>query len=500
MITARFESDVSPLAYLNTSVMPLTSLALFCLSMPNRLTCSRLSGLLVLSLFVVSSVVAQPSGPTGEPTQTPRNVIVLIPDGFGPASATFARDYLRATSGRFELAFDSLHVGSTRTASTDSRITDSAAAGTALATGHKTYNGAIAVDSTGQPVATLLEAAEARGMATGLVVTSRVTHATPAVFSAHVRDRADEDRIAVQQLTAGIEVLMGGGLRHFLPEARGGERADGRDLLKEATQDGYHIVQSASALEQAPADSALLGLFADSHMAYEIDRAQTSQPSLAMMTRHALDRLAGNEDGFFLMIEGSRIDHAGHSNDAAAHLHDILAFEEAAATALEYARSDGETLVLVLSDHETGGLSVGRNRDGEGIYQWHPKPLAEVKASQGAMVRRIMAGDDPERVLATSAGVDSLTAEETQQLRAATGDARALHATLSDIVGRRSLVGWTSLAHTAVDVSTYAYGPGWEAFIGSHENTYVADALARLIDVDLSALTRRLEAMESISP
>jgi alkaline phosphatase len=465
--------------------------------MLNRLLRDGLAGLLILCLLAAPSALAQPTGgSTDTPAQAPQNVIMLIPDGFGPASATFARDYLRATSGRFELAFDSLHVGSTRTASSDSRITDSAAAGTALATGHKTYNGAISVDSTGQPVATLLEAAEARGMATGLVVTSRVTHATPAVFSAHVRDRADEDRIAAQQLTAGMEVIMGGGRRHFV----GGHRTDGRNLLDEAIQDGYHIAQSASALEQAPSDSALLGLFADSHMAYEIDRAQTSQPSLAMMTRHALDRLAGNEDGFFLMIEGSRIDHAGHSNDAAAHLHDILAFEEAVATALEYARSDGETLVLVLSDHETGGLSVGRNRDGEGIYQWHPKPLAEVKASQGAMVRRIMAGDDPKRVLATSAGIDSLTAEETQQLRASTGDARALHATLSEIIGRRSLVGWTSLAHTAVDVSTYAYGPGWEAFIGSHENTHIAHALARLLDVDLSALTRRLNATERVSP
>jgi alkaline phosphatase len=469
--------------------------------MLNRLLRDGLAGLLILCLLAAPSALAQPTGgSTDTPAQAPQNVIMLIPDGFGPASATFARDYLRATSGRFELAFDSLHVGSTRTASSDSRITDSAAAGTALATGHKTYNGAIAVDSTGQPVATLLEAAEARGMATGLVVTSRITHATPAVFSAHVRDRADEDRIAAQQLTAGMEVILGGGLRHFLPSASGGQRTDGRNLVEEAAQQGYHIVQSDSALEQAPKDGALLGLFADSHMAYEIDRAQTSQPSLAMMTRHALDRLAGNEDGFFLMIEGSRIDHAGHSNDAAAHLHDILAFEEAVAPALEYARSDGETLVLVLSDHETGGLSVGRNRDGEGIYQWHPKPLAEVKASQGAMVRRIMAGDDPKRVLATLAGIDSLTAEETQRLRAATGDSRALHATLSDIVGRRSLVGWTSLAHTAVDVSTYAYGPGWEAFIGSHENTYIADALARLLDADLSELTHRLEAMERTSP
>ncbi|NBC87310.1 MAG: alkaline phosphatase [Bacteroidetes bacterium] len=456
-----------------------------------------LAGLFVLCLLTAPPALAQPAGQsTHTTTQAPENVILLIPDGFGPASATFARDYLRATSGRFELAFDSLHIGSTRTASSDSRITDSAAAGTALATGHKTYNGAISVDSTGRPVAHLVEAAEARGMTTGLVVTSRITHATPAVFSAHVRDRGEEDRIAVQQLDAGIEILMGGGLRHFLPDASGGQRTDGRNLVDEATEAGYHVVRSASALKQAPREGALLGLFADSHMAYEIDRAQTQQPRLATMTRHALDRLSGSENGFFLMVEGSRIDHAGHSNDAAAHLQDILAFEEAVTAALDYARSDGETLVLVLSDHETGGLSVGRNRDGEGIYEWHPAPLAKVTASQGAMVRSIMDGSEPERVLATSAGIDSLRAEETERLRAATGNPRALHAALSEIIGRRSLVGWTSLAHTAVDVSTYAYGPGWEAFIGSHENTYIAHALARLLDADLEALTPRSETTE----
>jgi len=469
--------------------------------MLNRLLRGGLAGLVVLCLLAAPPALAQPAGNSPQtPAQAPQNVILLIPDGFGPASATFARDYIRATTGRFELAFDSLHVGSTRTASSDSRITDSAAAGTALATGHKTYNGAISVDSTGRPVAHLVEAAEAQGMATGLVVTSRITHATPAVFSAHVRDRGEEDRIAAQQLDAGIEVLMGGGLRHFLPDANGGQRIDGRNLVDEATRAGYHVVRSASELEQAPQEGALLGLFTESHMAYEIDREQTQQPSLAMMTRHALDRLSGRENGFFLMVEGSRIDHAGHSNDAAAHLHDILAFEDAVTAALDYARSDDETLVLVLSDHETGGLSVGRNRDGEGIYQWHPKPLAEVKASQGAMVRSIMSGKQPERVLSTSAGIDSLTAEESQRLRAAAGDARDLHAALSEIIGRRSLVGWTSLAHTAVDVSTYAYGPGWEAFIGSHENTYIAHALAQLLDADLEAVTLRSEATEIGSP
>ena len=466
---------------------------------PSRLVllCSLLA-LVVAGGFGPPAVQAQPS-PTSLPVdERPTNIIVMIPDGFGPASATLARDYLRATTGRQELVFDSLHVGSTRTASSDSRITDSAAAGTALSTGHKTYNGAIAVDSTGQPVSTVLEAAEARGMATGLVVTSRLTHATPAVYSAHVTDRSNENTIARQQIGAGIEVLLGGGRRHFLPEEEGGRRTDGENLLSLARNDGYQVVQTPQALRTAAGDR-LLGLFADGHMSYEIDRDSTRQPSLAAMTRTSLDRLADDPDGFFLMVEGSRVDHAGHSNDPVAHLHDILAFEDAVAEALDFARSDGETLVLVLSDHETGGLSVGRNRDGSGIYQWHPRSLASVTKSHGAMVRDMMNGTDPASVLASAAGIDSLRSDEQALLADADGDRRALYGAVSEIIGRRSLVGWTSLAHTAVDVSTYAYGPGWQAFIGSHENTYIGETLARMMDANLTDLTQQLRRPEPAS-
>lgn len=176
----------------------------------------------------------------------PKNLILMIADGCGPASITMARDYARAVLGREELTLDAIQTGAVRTASASSRVTDSAAGATAYACGVKTYNGAIAVDTAGRPLATLLEAAKARGMATGLVATSRISHATPAAFAAHVPQRAMESEIAAQMLAQRVDVLLGGGWSYFLPTAEGGRRQDGRNLLREAEAMGYQVVRTAA--------------------------------------------------------------------------------------------------------------------------------------------------------------------------------------------------------------------------------------------------------------
>jgi alkaline phosphatase len=453
-------------------------------------------------LLLVAPVHAQRA--PDAPDEAPTNVILMIPDGFGPASVTMARDYLRWRDGTRELPYDSLHVGSIRTFSSSSRITDSAAGGTALATGAKTYNGAISVDTSKRPVGTILEGAEAKGMATGMVVTSRLTHATPAVFSAHVPDRDQENTIAEQQLAQDIEVLLGGGKRHFVPEmVEGSARNDEKNLVDRAEQEGYEVVETADQLASA-GDGPLLGLFSDSHMAYELDRGQTSQPSLATMTETAVDVLDDRENGYFLMVEGSRIDHAGHGNDAAGHLHDILAFNEAVEVALDAADRDDNTLVVIVSDHETGGLTLGRNRDGEGIYQWHPDRLADVEASSSAIADSIRAirssGADSatvarriEDTVARLTGVSEIPDDRIRRLANVEGT-YALGEAVSPVVNRHALVGWTSYAHTAVDVGLYAYGPGANRFVGNHDNTYIAEALADLLGVNLGRLTSTLRA------
>jgi len=462
----------------------------------------QLSVLCALLLLVAPAAAQRaPDAPAGE---GPTNVILMIPDGFGPASVTMARDYLHWRDGTRELPYDSLHVGSTRTFSSTSRITDSAAGGTALATGTKTYDGAIAVDTSERPVGTILEGAERRGLATGLVATSRITHATPAVFSAHVADRDLENEIARQQLTQDIEVLLGGGRRHFLPETMAGSaRTDERNLLDAAQRKGYRVVETADQLAQVNGGP-LLGLFSDGHMAYEIDRDPTRQPSLATMTETAIDLLSDEEAGYFLMVEGSRIDHAGHANDAASHLHDILAFNEAVKTALNAANQDGNTLVVIVSDHETGGLTLGRNRNGEGIYAWHPDRLADPTASSAAIADSVRAlrasGADSaavaRRVAATVrrlTGVPSVSDERVRRLLSVEGP-YTLGRAVSPVTNRHALVGWTSHAHTAVDVGLYAYGPGANRFVGNHDNTYVGRTLADLLGVNLGRLTRQIRA------
>jgi len=473
---------------------------------------AALATLLTIGLLAssASSVQAQPSPATDG--DRPKNVILLIPDGFGPASATLARDYLREYEGVTELALDSLQTGSVRTFSTSSRVTDSAAGATAYATGHKTYNGAIAVDTTKEPLGTILQAAERRGMATGLVATSRITHATPASFSANVPNRWMENRIAEQQLSSGADVILGGGKRHFLPSsAKGSRRKDDRNLMNEASAEGYQVVEDRTGLMEIDRGP-VLGLFSMSHMSYEIDRDPAEQPSLAEMTAKAIDLVSQDEDGYFLMVEGSRIDHAGHGNDAAAHLYDILAYDEAAAVALDRARADGNTLVISVSDHETGGLSLGRDiqkEDGiEGVYAWHPDVLHRIQASHGVMFRQVIDRFDAlsdsdtvndsvrvvQDVIADVAGISDLSDAEVADIRSHIDNPYALSFVFSDVVERRAVIGWTTRGHTAVDVSLYAYGPGQDRFLGNIDNTEVGQILADLMGVDLGALTTQIRS------
>lgn len=458
--------------------------------MPRSLSTSLLAGLIALGLAMAPPTAAQQPAP-----DRPTNVILFIPDGFGPASGTMARDFLRYRDGVTSLAFDSVLVGSVRTFASNSRITDSAAGATAYAAGIKTYNGAIAVDTARTPVATLLEAAERRGMATGLVATSRITHATPASFSAHVVDRGMENEIAAQQISKDIEVIFGGGRRHFLPAADGGRRDDGRDLTAEAQQNGYQYVTNGSDLS-AITEAPVLGLFSASHMSYEIDRDPAVQPSLAEMTAKALDLVDDDEDGYFLMVEASRIDHAGHSNDAAAHLHDILAYNEAVAVALEKARADGNTLFVSVSDHETGGMSLGI----DGVYAWDPAALGRVQASHRVILNEalssVMVEGDPiptirPNMIQAQTGIEP-SSETIAQLRSNVDDPGALETILSGMISRTTRVGWTTTGHTAIDVNLYAYGPGANRFTGNHDNTFVGETLADLLGFDLTTLTTDL--------
>lgn len=473
---------------------------------------SSLFGFLLLLLACMHwscSPAASPDTASPAPSErAPRNVILFIADGAGSGHFTMAREAAIHLGLREGLYLDPHHTGSVRTHSARERITDSASSATAYSTGFKTENGAIAVDTLHRPLQTIVEAAEARGMATGVVSTSRLTHATPAAFAAHVPDRGMESEIALQMLDAGLEVLLGGGRHFFLPEARGGARSDGRDLVQEASFLGYQTVGDMEALE-AVREGPALGLFSESHMPWEIDAAQgeaSHVSRLARMTQKALEVLQQSEAGFFLMVEGSRIDHASHAHDAAAALRETLAYDEAFEAARIFAEKNGETLLVAVSDHETGGLALGRSlldpdkadRVGEAPtywqslyaqswYDWRPERLTAATASTDAMASAVEGGEAPEDALSAMAGVKDLTAIERAAIAAARKEGRLSHA-LGEIVARRAGVAWTTLGHTANDVNMYAYGPGSARFRGNLDNAEVGQRLFEALSLAPSAL------------
>ncbi len=437
----------------------------------------------VLHLLVACCLALAPAGaagaaPAASPDR-PTRVILLIADGCGPASMTLAR-----LVGQRPLALDGILVGAATTGSATSHITDSAAGATALASGVKTGNHMLGVDTTGRRVTTLLEEAEAGGLATGLVAKSTITDATPGAFAAHVMNRGSEDSVAVQELERGVDVLLGGGRRWFLPASAGGARKDGVDLVRRARSRGYACVQTGGELarvERAP----VLGLFAMDDMSFVLDRDGTAEPSLPEMTRKAIALLRGNPRGFFLVVEGSRIDHAAHANDPAAHVQELLEYDEAARAVLDFARRDGRTLVVATADHETGGLSLGRRIGEQSVYELRPEALRAVTASAARMADLIRAGRPTRDVLGRYGGA-APTEEELGLVNAAVSANRGIATAIGEVESRRALVAWSTGGHTAADVGLHAFGPGSTRFRGVHDNTDVARIIAELMGWRLS--------------
>jgi alkaline phosphatase len=263
--------------------------------------------------------------------------------------------------------------GMVKTSSANSLVTDSAPASSAMATGEKTNNGVISQNSSaiqgkrdGENLTTILEMAEDSGLSTGLITTTRITHATPAAFYAHVDNRDNESEIADQLFASGVEVILGGGLQYFTgendtdPLGNYGKRGDERALLNEFESQGYALVYNGSSFQKIDSNTTdrLLGLFDSSHMQYDLERlsGEERDPSLAEMTSKAISILSRNPKGFFLMVEGGRIDHAGHERNISKNVADTLAFDEAVKVATDFASLNNETLVIVTADHECGGL------------------------------------------------------------------------------------------------------------------------------------------------
>jgi alkaline phosphatase len=317
-----------------------------------------------LTALAAAALLASSGCLPGE--NAPKNIILLIGDGMGVAQVTAAK----VAFG--ELEMERLPYGGLATTFPEGDfVTDSAASGTALATGQKTICGAISMTPADAIIKTALEYAEDNGMATGLVVTCSITHATPAVFATHIESRDREFEIAEQLAAGDVDVLFGGGAGYFTPTGMGGMRTDHRDLLA-GMRERMTVVRDLESFHSMGDVGAAAFLYAEAHPG----TADTRPVALSELTERAIDILSKDSDGFFMMVEGSQIDWACHENDKEYLLAEMADFDAAVGAALDFAERDGRTLVIVTADHETGGLAVD---EGSVPDEW----LGPVKWSSG---------------------------------------------------------------------------------------------------------------------
>ena len=292
-----------------------------------------------------------------------KNVILLIGDGMSASQITSYRLLKEGPNGR--IAVDNFPIsGIVLTHSADAIITDSASSATAYSTGSKTKNGFLGVDQEGRILENLTEKLDNFGFVSALISTSEVTHATPAAFSSHVDSRRNTDEISSQMLESKVATILGGGRKFFLSAENGGKRKDKRDLLEEAKK-SHKILMHKHELDISgitPSDR-ILGLFADEHLRDEENPDNhSSEPTLTEMLRFSLERAEAAIDnqcrGSFIMVEGSQVDWAGHANNIDYLERELKEFDEATRYALEYAKKNPDTLVVVTADHETGGLLI----------------------------------------------------------------------------------------------------------------------------------------------
>ncbi|MBA1335550.1 MAG: Alkaline phosphatase [Firmicutes bacterium] len=459
----------------------------------NKLAVVVILSLLIASLLPMGSVFAESSGI--------KNVILLIPDGMNVSAVTLARWYQDGEP----LAMDELACGLVRTYNSNTPIADSAPAGSAMATGYKSESPFIATmpstsgmpgtipvyeEDMKKPAATVLEAAKLKGMATGIVSTSNVQHATPADFTSHYPDRNAYEILAEQQVYQNIDVVLGAGSQ-YLDAAN---RKDKEDLIQVIREMGYDYVTSKAQMK-ASNSSKIWGMFASSAMAYEFDRDAAVEPSLAEMTQKAIEVLSKNKKGFFLMVEGSKIDWAAHANDPIGVISDVLAYDAAVKVALDYAKENGDTIVISVSDHGTGGLSIGDASTSKG---YDKIPLSEFISP---LKKAVLTGEGLEskfnadrsnivEVMDAYYGITDLTEEEIRAIKET--KAGSMNYTVGPMISKRAHIGWTTTGHTGEEVVLYVYSPDGDRPTGVIENTDIANYIERKLKLNLAEANSKL--------
>ncbi len=467
------------------------------------LTVSLLSLSVCGAAFAADTTAADTaaSAPAVTPAAPSKNLIVLIGDGMGPAEVTAARYYSKKFLNKPHLELDGgYYVGKATTYSEPSpyttesgAVTDSAAAGTAFSTGNKTYNNAISVSNgdVAKPYGSVIEAAMLQGKATGVVSTDNITGATPAVWASHVRQRSNQNAIASQYLTSGLDVIFGGGKINFTTKEEKGKRTD-KNIIPDYEAAGFKTAFDKKGLDAIPATAGkALGLFAGAEIPYVLDRDDNT-PGLPQMAQKALDILSQNKNGFVLMVEQGRIDHAGHANDLPANIQEMLELDATFKTLVDFAKKDGNTSVVVTADHETGGLTLGINN----VYELNVDLFNKEKHSYeylDGILKKAQTADDIRKIVADNTGFTDLTDEEVALIMNGDGSSYGRAGGYNAVISKRLAIGWTGHGHTGVDVGVWAYGPIASLVKGDVDNTDIAKSGAKVIGADLAAATKQLQ-------
>ena len=431
----------------------------------------------------------------------PKYIFLFIGDGMGAPQVALATEYARG-----KLTLGSLPtVGVTATRSLNRFITDSAAAGTALAAGEKTNSGMIGQSPDGRRLESYAAEAVRRGKKIGVVTSVSLDHATPAAFYAHVPSRSSYYDIACQMAQSDIDYLAGGGL--LQPKGKDGRRPDAYEL---ARKNGYTVARTVKEFEALKPGIKAIAVAPNptrqASLQYEIDRAVAPNPlTLADFTRKGIELLQ-NPNGFFLMVEGGMIDWACHANDAAAAVQETIAFDRAINVAVEFAeRHPGETLIVITADHETGGLTLGHGQtpylNDYSLLDRQKLSFQKFSAEVKKRKRSGLSFAEACKLVETNYGLDygKLTTAEQAALKQAWevstqkrtlpkaeadelyGGYEPIAAAANRIFAAKAGLGWSTYAHTALPVLTAAIGVNSEKFTGRYDNTVIARLLREML-------------------
>jgi len=440
--------------------------------------------------------------PVGETkAQSPKNIVIIFADGVAATQWDFGRytsNVLRRQPFVTTELFRDKGIGLLISSPHGAYVTDSAAAGSAMATGFKVDNGILSVTPDGKSARTVMQAAKAKGKRIGLISTATVYDATPAAFSMNAKSRRDSQALVDKYLALEPDVLLGGGADYFLPVGAGGKRKDGKDMIAAFRGKGWQVVSNTAELKAATGVK-LLGLFADEDMDFDIESDRAKEPTMAEMTAGALKALSqANPNGFVLLVENENTDTAGHANDAAALMRALWATDDAVKVALDFQRSSPDTLVIVTGDHETGGFSPtyalkdlsslsSSNRFYIGDAQI--KMLEPITMSLTTAAEKL--GKKP-----SAEAVDALVAKHfpgfkldadlrdliVKQKPLERSHAYVVQNVLGRMVARQTGIYWGTGGHTSEPVLVGAPGPGSDLFRGYRDNTDFGRNLLRLID------------------